>query len=446
MADASRQYRSPATCRTLLAFILAGTLAFVSVPIWALETDAGVEIVEHTRAAQGYMQARQWDFAALEWRKALALNPKSIVAITGLADAMKQAGFIDDAIAALSAARTSIQDVTLDLALADAYMAKPDARAAGQLYRDVLKGYRFNLRAFEGLAKVAATLPEDERKAVEQALAKRAGEARLKGKAALNAQAYQNAVRYYEVAAMRDADLKTRNDFALALLLAGQNGRAREVFESLKTGRDPSWLVYSNAAIVNLSLGKAYLAQRDMETAIGLCVDPLKKAELYNNLGFVYENALKATEAKFAYMRALELNPKLTRAKLNLVYAHQKLMEYEDAIALCRSLTRQERRNAVFWNELGYAYELAHDNRQALAAYQRATQLNPNLEKAYLNLGMLYKKMQKPKLASRTFQRMMGVKFSQIEQAKGDAAKAAPSAPANRRSSVMDFVSLYFLG
>lgn len=159
----------------------------------------------------------------------------------------------------------------------------------------------------------------------------------MKGKAALNAQAYQNAVRYYEVAAMRDADLKTRNDFALALLLAGQNGRAREVFESLKTGRDPSWLVYSNAAIVNLSLGKAYLAQRDMETAIGLCVDPLKKAELYNNLGFVYENALKATEAKFAYMRALELNPKLTRAKLNLVYAHQKLMEYEDAIALCRS-------------------------------------------------------------------------------------------------------------
>lgn len=126
----------------------------MSVPIWALETDAGVEIVEHTRAAQGYMQARQWDFAALEWRKALALNPKSIVAITGLADAMKQAGFIDDAIAALSAARTSIQDVTLDLALADAYMAKPDARAAGQLYRDVLKGYRFNLRAFEDLPKL----------------------------------------------------------------------------------------------------------------------------------------------------------------------------------------------------------------------------------------------------------------------------------------------------
>lgn len=109
---------------------------------------------------------------------------------------------------------------------------------------------------------------------------------------------------------------------------------------------------------------------------------------VWNELGNIYFRLGAYEEAIAVYEKAIEQAPDFgwPYSNLGLVHAHRG--EYAQAIPLyLRSiqLFRKDKDKAVSWNRLGDAYRHLNDPRGAMAAYQKAVELDVGeLEKAVL--------------------------------------------------------------
>jgi tetratricopeptide (TPR) repeat protein len=109
---------------------------------------------------------------------------------------------------------------------------------------------------------------------------------------------------------------------------------------------------------------------------------------VWNELGNIYFRLGACEEAIAVYEKAIEQAPDFgwPYSNLGLVYAHRG--EYAQAIPLyLRSLQllKKDKDKAVSWNRLGDAYRRLNDPRGAMAAYQKAVELDVGeLEKAVL--------------------------------------------------------------
>lgn len=63
---------------------------------------------------------------------------------------------------------------------------------------------------------------------------------------------------------------------------------------------------------------------------------------------------------------------------------------YEEAARLFKQAVEADPTNSGYWTNLGVAHSAAGDDSQALAAYRRATELNPNEISAFLFMGQLH--------------------------------------------------------
>ncbi len=108
---------------------------------------------------------------------------------------------------------------------------------------------------------------------------------------------------------------------------------------------------------------------------------------VWNELGNIYFKLGACEEAIAVYEKAIEVAPDFgwPYSNLGLVYAHQG--QYAQAIPLYRrsiELFKNDRDKAITWNRLGDAYRRLNDPKNAMAAYQKAVQLDVGeLERAY---------------------------------------------------------------
>jgi tetratricopeptide (TPR) repeat protein len=405
-------------------------------------------IDEQIQLAQAKMNAQQWEYANYQWRSLLALDPNNVTAIVGLArslqnQALLQPDMLSEAITHLQMARQRVKDKAIDATLAEIYMQANEIDSAANLYWDLLKADPFQADVFQPLFKLRDKVSEPMRRPLTAALNKIAKDAQAQGQKALDQKQYADAAKYFEIFTIHSSKAGFLNDYALTLLLSGNPQKADNVMSRL-TSKLVDWRFYANGAMAAMANGKPAVALNNLQKAIVKAPSPQVKAQLYNNLGYVYESLNKGTKARFSYEHALDLDPKCSKARLNLAYSLQQQRNYEEAAKVLKEVLRlgagSPVETASVWNRLGFVYELLYDDRNAVLAYKKAIELNPKDKQAYFNLGTLYKKRDRIKEADDLFRAIAEIEFSQME---ADAALA--QAGQSRSAKLLDYADVFFI-
>ncbi|MGE5250368.1 MAG: tetratricopeptide repeat protein [Bacteroidota bacterium] len=106
-----------------------------------------------------------------------------------------------------------------------------------------------------------------------------------------------------------------------------------------------------------------------------------KNAHVWNELGNVYFSKGAVDDSIIAYSKAIELDRWFAWPYSNLALAYVQKNRFADAILLYQrsiELFTAEKDKAISWNRLGNVYRRMADYENAIAAYQRADELDPD--------------------------------------------------------------------
>jgi Tfp pilus assembly protein PilF len=113
-------------------------------------------------------------------------------------------------------------------------------------------------------------------------------------------------------------------------------------------------------------------------------------AVVYNTLGMISLSKKSYTEAIKNYTHAVEADPALFEARLNLAALSLKFRNYEIAESNLREVLKAQPRNYEAIIGLGVALRGERKFDEAEAEYNRARSMSPDRSEAYFNLGVLY--------------------------------------------------------
>lgn len=106
----------------------------------------------------------------------------------------------------------------------------------------------------------------------------------------------------------------------------------------------------------------------------------MSEHELWNELGNLYFLSGSYVQAVYAYSRSIQLDESFGRPYSNLALTYVQQGKYGEAVDLYRrsiELLMEDKEKAITWNRLGNVYRYLKDYKQALVAYQRADELDP---------------------------------------------------------------------
>ncbi len=106
-----------------------------------------------------------------------------------------------------------------------------------------------------------------------------------------------------------------------------------------------------------------------------------KNAHVWNELGNVYFNTSAYDDAIVAYSKAIELDRGFAWPYSNLALAYVQKGRFVEAILLYErsiELFASDKDKAISWNRLGNVHRRLNDYDKAIAAYQRADDLDPD--------------------------------------------------------------------
>lgn len=132
-----------------------------------------------------------------------------------------------------------------------------------------------------------------------------------------------------------------------------------------------------------------------------------RSAHVWNELGNIYFNSGAYDDAIIAYSKAIELDRYFAWPYSNLALTYVQKGRFAEAILLYQrsiELFKDDRDKAISWNRLGNVYRRLDDYENAIAAYQRADELDPtnttiSLQSRFSLLGN-YPSNQQVKVAS----------------------------------------------
>jgi tetratricopeptide (TPR) repeat protein len=107
----------------------------------------------------------------------------------------------------------------------------------------------------------------------------------------------------------------------------------------------------------------------------------MSEHELWNELGNLYFLSGAYPQAAHAYHRAIKLDESFGRPYSNLALTYVQQGRFDLAVDLYRrsiELLTENKEKAVSWNRLGNVYRTLHNYQEALRAYQRADELDPD--------------------------------------------------------------------
>ena len=131
---------------------------------------------------------------------------------------------------------------------------------------------------------------------------------------------------------------------------------------------------------------RAPVTMVDESGEIKLEVDT-KNAHVWNELGNVYFNRGAIDDAIVAYSKAIELDRWFAWPYSNLALTYVQKGRFAEAMLLYQrsiELFTEDKDKAISWNRLGNVYRRLSDYDNAIAAYQRADELDPGNTAIYL--------------------------------------------------------------
>jgi Flp pilus assembly protein TadD len=132
-------------------------------------------------------------------------------------------------------------------------------------------------------------------------------------------------------------------------------------------------------------------AEDDGLTGTGYTTEMKKAvAVVYNTLGMISLSKKNYTEAIKNYTRAVDADPALFEARLNLAALSLKFRNYDIAESNLREVLKAQPKNYEAMIGLGVALRGNRKFDEAEAEYNRARNLAPQRPEAYFNLGVLY--------------------------------------------------------
>jgi Flp pilus assembly protein TadD len=157
----------------------------------------------------------------------------------------------------------------------------------------------------------------------------------------------------------------------------GKKGKAKKDKEEAKEGKDAK--EEGAKAAEEAVGGTGYTTE--MKKAIGV---------VYNTLGMIALSKKNYTEAIKNYTHAVEADPALYEARLNLAALSLKFRNYEIAEQNLREVLKAKPKNYEAVIGLGVALRGSKKFDEAEAEYNRAKSMEPQRPEAYFNLGVLY--------------------------------------------------------
>jgi tetratricopeptide (TPR) repeat protein len=138
--------------------------------------------------------------------------------------------------------------------------------------------------------------------------------------------------------------------------------------------------VYEETAANYERTSQASIAEGEDTTQTQATINK-KNAQIWNELGNIYYNTGAFDEAMHAFEMAIELDPIYGWSYNNLasIYIHNK--RYAEAIPLYEKglqLLDEQKDKAVLWNRMGDAYRRLNEQEQAVMAYRKAMELDPD--------------------------------------------------------------------
>ena len=112
-----------------------------------------------------------------------------------------------------------------------------------------------------------------------------------------------------------------------------------------------------------------------------------KNAVYHNKLGDMHYELEEYGDARAAFLKAVELEPKNAVYHANLGAAHYKLKEYGDARAAYKKAAELEPKNAVYHANLANTHHILKEYHKAYDTYRKATELDPKNAIYYNNMG-----------------------------------------------------------
>lgn len=181
--------------------------------------------------------------------------------------------------------------------------------------------------------------------------------------------------------AVTDKNFIAHDNLGGALLLLGKPDEAYPHFQAAAeiNPRDP--MSHSNLGAYLQERGHVAEAMEQYQRVIALTADAGLLSATYANLGTAYRKLGDDEKARANYDHALRLNPNQPSAYLGLGQLLEKQNQLQDAIDnYSRSV--ELRPTALGFLLLGHALESAGRRPEALAAYQAALKLSPDMAEA----------------------------------------------------------------
>lgn len=113
-------------------------------------------------------------------------------------------------------------------------------------------------------------------------------------------------------------------------------------------------------------------------------------ALVYYELGNIYSDQLLAVDAMESYERALSIDPKLNKARVNLAMMLAESDEVDSAKVLLEEAIRIDPNDAKAYNNLGMIYYTDLDVNTAVDYFEKALEVAPGNVEAHYNLGLAF--------------------------------------------------------
>lgn len=113
-------------------------------------------------------------------------------------------------------------------------------------------------------------------------------------------------------------------------------------------------------------------------------------ANVYFELGNLYYDELMPSDAVRNYEKALELDPKMNGARVNLAMLLAESAEPDSARSLLREALEIDPTDAKAYNNLGMIYYTEMDVEVAVNYFNKALEIDPGSTEAHYNLGLAF--------------------------------------------------------
>ena len=111
---------------------------------------------------------------------------------------------------------------------------------------------------------------------------------------------------------------------------------------------------------------------------------------VYFALGNVYYDDASPMEARTNYEKALELNPKFNKARINLAMLYAETADPDTALALLDEAVAIDPTDPKAYNNIGMIYYSKGNVDRAVKAYTKAVEIDPENAESHYNLGLAF--------------------------------------------------------